>query len=71
MPVHRGLAELPLQKHRAFFSISYETICKLQKPAQRGNLLSGYPDGVFPEHEMLDAVVDGRMTILPSTAQIG
>ena len=25
----------------------------------------------FREHEMLDAAVDGRMTILPSTAQTG
>ena len=53
------------KKIESFFNISYDTLCKLQKPrsvaASCQDILMEY----FREHEMLDAAVDGRMTILP------
>lgn len=48
-----------------------ETICKLQKPRSVATSCQDILMEYFREHEMLDAAVDGRMTILPSTAQTG
>lgn len=66
-----GLQNYHFKNIESFFNISYETICKLQKPRSVATSCQDILMEYFREHEMLDAVVDGRMTILPSTAQIG
>ena len=55
----------------SFFNISYETICKLQKPRSVATSCQDILMEYFREHEMLDAAVDGRMTILPPAAPAG
>ena len=54
---------------RVFFNISYDTICKLQKPRSVATSCQDILMEYFREHEVVDAAVDGRMTILPSTVQ--
>ena len=49
----------------SFFNISYDTICKIQKPRSVATSCQDILMEYFREHEMLDAAVDGRMTILP------
>ena len=53
----------------SFFNISYDTLCKLQKPRSVATSCQDILMEYFREHEMLDAAVDGRMTILPPTAR--
>ena len=43
--------------------LSYETISKLQKPRCIASSCQDILIEYFGEHEWLDAVVDGRMTI--------
>lgn len=70
--IMNALAELPLQKHREFFQHLLRYHLQAPEAPQRGNLLcQDILMEYFREHEMLDAAVDGRMTILPSTAQTG
>lgn len=66
-----GLQNYHFKNIESFFNISYETICKLQKPRSVATSCQDILMEYFREHEMLDAAVDGRMTILPSTAQTG
>ena len=66
-----GLQNYHFKNIESFFNISYDTICKLQKPRSVATSCQDILMEYFREHEMLDAVVDGRMTILPSTAQTG
>lgn len=49
--------------------ISYDTICKLQKPRSVATSCQDVLMEYFREHEMVDAAVDGRMTILPPAGQ--
>ena len=66
-----GLQNYHFKNIESFFNISYDTLCKLQKPRSVATSCQDILMEYFREHEMLDAAVDGRMTILPSTAQIG
>ena len=66
-----GLQNYHFKNIESFFNISYDTLCKLQKPRSVATSCQDILMEYFREHEMLDAVVDGRMTILPSTAQTG
>ena len=66
-----GLQNYHFKNIESFFNISYDTICKLQKPRSVATSCQDILMEYFREHEMLDAAVDGRMTILPSTAQTG
>ena len=66
-----GLQNYHFKNIESFFNISYDTICKLQKPRSVATSCQDVLMEYFREHEMLDAAVDGRMTILPSTAQTG
>lgn len=66
-----GLQNYHFKNIESFFNISYETICKLQKPRSVATSCQDILMEYFREHEMVDAAVDGRMTILPSTAQTG
>ena len=72
--LHYMLREEAYAGHKnieSFFNISYDTLCKLQKPRSAATSCQDILMEYFREHEMLDAAVDGRMTILPSTAQTG
>ena len=66
-----GLQNYHFKNIESFFNISYDTIYKLQKPRSVATSCQDILMEYFREHEMLDAAVDGRMTILPSTAQTG
>ena len=66
-----GLQNYHFKNIESFFNISYDTLCKLQKPRSVATSCQDILMEYFREHEMVDAVVDGRMTILPSTAQTG
>ena len=66
-----GLQNYHFKNIESFFNISYDTICKLQKPRSVATSCQDILMEYFREHEMLDAVVDGRMTILPPTASEG
>ena len=66
-----GLQNYHFKNIESFFNISYDTICKLQKPRSVATSCQDVLMEYFREHEMVDAAVDGRMTILPSTAQTG
>ena len=66
-----GLQNYHFKNIESFFNISYDTLCKLQKPRSVATSCQDILMEYFREHEMLDAAVDGRMTILPSTAQTG
>ena len=66
-----GLQNYHFKNIESFFNISYDTICKIQKPRSVATSCQDILMEYFREHEMLDAAVDGRMTILPSTAQTG
>ena len=66
-----GLQNYHFKNIESFFNISYETICKLQKPRSVATSCQDILMEYFREHEKLDATVDGKMTILPSTAQTG
>ena len=66
-----GLQNYHFKNIESFFNISYDTICKLQKPRSVATSCQDILMEYFREHEMLDAVVDGRMTILPPTAREG
>ena len=59
-----GLQNYHFKNIESFFNISYDTICKLQKPRSVATSCQDILMEYFREHEMLDAVVDGRMTIL-------
>ena len=64
-----GLQNYHFKNIESFFNISYDTICKLQKPRSVATSCQDILMEYFREHEMLDAVVDGRMTILPPAGQ--
>lgn len=66
-----GLQNYHFKNIESFFNISYDTLCKLQKPRSVATSCQDILMEYFREHEMLDAVVDGRMTILPPTAREG
>ena len=66
-----GLQNYHFKNIESFFNISYDTLCKLQKPRSVATSCQDILMEYFREHEMVDAAVDGRMTILPSTAQTG
>ena len=59
-----GLQNYHFKNIESFFNISYEAICKLQKPRSVATSCQDILMEYFREHEMLDAAVDGRMTIL-------
>ena len=60
-----GLQNYHFKNIESFFNISYDTLCKLQKPRSVATSCQDILMEYFREHEMVDAVVDGRMTILP------
>ena len=64
-----GLQNYHFKNIESFFNISYDTICKLQKPRSVATSCQDILMEYFREHEVVDAAVDGRMTILPSTVQ--
>ena len=64
-----GLQNYHFKNIESFFNISYDTLCKLQKPRSVATSCQDILMEYFREHEMLDAVVDGRMTILPPAGQ--
>ena len=64
-----GLQNYHFKNIESFFNISYETICKLQKPRSVATSCQDILMEYFREHEMVDAAVDGRMTILPPAGQ--
>mgnify|MGYP002229810767 FL=1 len=64
-----GLQNYHFKNIESFFNISYETICKLQKPRSVATSCQDVLMEYFREHEMVDAAVDGRMTILPPAGQ--
>ena len=66
-----GLQNYHFKNIESFFNISYDTLCKIQKPRSVATSCQDILMEYFREHEMLDAVVDGRMTILPPTAREG
>lgn len=66
-----GLQNYHFKNIESFFNISYDTICKLQKPRSVATSCQDILMEYFREHEMLDAAVDGRMTILPPAAPAG
>ena len=66
-----GMQNYHFKNIESFFNISYDTLCKLQKPRSVATSCQDILMEYFREHEMLDAVVDGRMTILPPTAREG
>ena len=66
-----GLQNYHFKNIESFFNISYETICKLQKPRSVATSCQDILMEYIRQDEMVDASVDGRMTILPSTAQTG
>ena len=66
-----GLQNYHFKNIESFFNISYDTLCNLQKPRSVATSCQDILMEYFREHEMLDAVVDGRMTILPPTAREG
>ena len=59
-----GLQNYHFKNIESFFNISYDTLCKLQKPRSVATSCQDILMEYFREHEMLDAAVDGRMTIL-------
>ena len=66
-----GLQNYHFQNMESFFHLSYDTVCKLQKPRSVATSCQDILMEYFREHEMVDAVVDGRMTILPPAAGEG
>lgn len=66
-----GLQNYHFKNIESFFNISYDTLCKIQKPRSVATSCQDILMEYFREHEMLDAAVDGRMTILPSMAREG
>ena len=66
-----GLQNYHFKNIESFFNISYDTLCKLQKPRSAATSCQDILMEYFREHEMLDAAVDGRMTILPPVAGEG
>ena len=64
-----GLQNYHFKNIESFFNISYDTICKLQKPRSVATSCQDVLMEYFREHEMVDAAVDGRMTILPPAGQ--
>ena len=64
-----GLQNYHFKNIESFFNISYDTICKIQKPRSVATSCQDILMEYFREHEMLDAAVDGRMTILPPAGQ--
>ena len=66
-----GLQNYHFKNIESFFNISYDTLCKLQKPRSVATSCQDILMEYFREHEMLDAAVDGRMTILPPAAPAG
>ena len=58
-----GLQNYHFKNIESFFNISYETICKLQKPRSVATSCQDILMEYFREHEWLDSAVDGRMTI--------
>ena len=64
-----GLQNYHFKNIESFFNISYDTICKLQKPRSVATSCQDILMEYFREHEMLDAAVYGRMTILPPAGQ--
>ena len=66
-----GLQNYHFKNIESFFNISYDTLCKLQKPRSVATSCQDILMEYFREHEMLDAAVDGRMTILPPAAGEG
>lgn len=64
-----GLQNYHFKNIESFFNISYDTICKLQKPRSVATSCQDILMEYFREHEMVDAAVDGRMTILPPAGQ--
>ena len=66
-----GMQNYHFKNIESFFNISYDTLCKLQKPRSVATSCQDILMEYFREHEMVDAVVDGRMTILLPTARKG
>ena len=66
-----GLQNYHFKNIESFFNISYDTLCKIQKPRSVATSCQDILMEYFREHEMVDAAVDGRMTILPPTAREG
>ena len=66
-----GLQNYHFKNIESFFNISYDTLCKLQKPRSVATSCQDILMEYFREHEMLDAAVDGRTTILPPAAGEG
>ena len=55
-----GLQNYHFKNIESFFNISYDTLCKLQKPRSVATSCQDILMEYFREHEMLDAVVDGK-----------
>ena len=62
-----GLQNYHFQNIESFFNISYDTLCSIQKPRSVATSCQDILLEYFRENELVDAIVDGRMTILPST----
>ena len=58
-----GMQNFHFKNVEKFLKLSYETISKLQKPRCIASSCQDILMEYFGEHEWLDAVVDGRMTI--------
>ena len=58
-----GMQNFHFQNVEKFLRISHETISELQKPRCIASSCQDILIEYFMEHEWLDAVVDGRMTI--------
>lgn len=58
-----GMQNFHFQNVEKFLRISHETIFELQKPRCIASSCQDILIEYFMEHEWLDAVVDGRMTI--------
>ena len=58
-----GMQNFHFQNVEKFLRISYETISELQKPRCIATSCQDILMEYFREHEWLDSVVDGRMTI--------
>ena len=58
-----GLQNYHFRNMESFFNISYDTVCAIQKPRSVATSCQDILMEYFREHEMLDSVVDGRMTI--------
>ena len=54
-----GLQNYHFKNIESFFNISYDTLCKLQKPRSVATSCQDILMEYFREHEMLDAAVDG------------